>query len=156
MYAHGDAELHKQACPVNRQVCVTSDKKVCNVVDLSNYRNVAVPNTARKILPAKQKSPKRERKAIPGSDGKTLGERLQIAMAYKSGVTGRSFDPVDLLDEANKAAGASKEEPLVSQQMISEILRKRTTRSSLTPYLAKACGVSVLWLSNGRGPMLER
>lgn len=125
-------------------------------MDLSNYRHAAVPNTARKVQTVKQKPQKRERKALPGTDGKTLGERLQLAMAYRSGVIGRTFEPVDLLDAANRAAGSTKDEPLVSQQMISEILRNRTTRSSLTPYLAEACGVSVLWLSNGRGQMLER
>lgn len=153
--AHGAGDLHKQACPVNRQVCVTLDKKVCNVVDLSNYRHAAVPKTLRRLNTAKQKPAIRGRKASPGADGKTLGERLQLAMAHRAGMLGRNYEAVDLLQDANRAAGASMDAPVISQQMISEILRNRTTRSSFTPFLAKACGVSVLWLANGRGQMVE-
>ncbi len=138
---------------VNRQVCVTQNKKVCNVVNLEAVRNGVVQNRARSI-PSSEKKP--ERKAKPGPDGLTLGERLHRAMAYRSGIIGREYEPVDLLREANDLVGATADQPLISQQMISEILRNRTSRSSFTPYLAKACGVSSLWLAIGKGSMLEK
>lgn len=148
---HGAAHYTNTLVPVNMRACVTVNKKVCNVVDLQSFRNSAVPKT----LPRQRKQPKAERKAKPGSDGLTLGDRLHRAMAHRAGMLGRNYEPVDLLKDANESAGATVDAPVISQQMISEILRNRTSRSSFTPFLAKACGVSVVWLSNGRGKMLE-
>jgi hypothetical protein len=138
---------------VNRQACVTENKKVCNVVDLEAVRNGAVPHRARNLAPAAKKP---ERRAKPGPDGLTLGERLHRAMAYRSGILDREYEPVDLLREANELVGATEDQPVISQQMISEILRGRTSRSSFTPYLAKACGVSSIWLAIGKGSMIEK
>ena len=102
---------------------------------------------------AKAERPKRQ--ALPGADGKHLGQRLAEAMAYESGRRHREYRQIDLLDDANKLAGRSAENPLLTQQMLSAIMRGTVSRSTATPFLAVACHVNALWLSEGIGKMFD-
>lgn len=125
---------------VNNPVCVTDNKDACIVPFM--------PALKRKQQ-LKEKAP--PRKAKPGQDGKTLGQRLSEAMAYESGRRGSEYRPVDLLDDVNNLAGTPKDQPALSQQMLSAILRGTVSRSSLTPLMAAACHVNPLWLGSGIG-----
>jgi len=103
-----------------------------------------------------QKPRAQERQAKPGPDGKTLGQRLREAMAYESGRRGREYLAVDLLADINQLAHKSKDDPLITQQMLSAILTGKVSQTSKTPFLAAACHVNALWLGEGVGRMLDQ
>lgn len=133
---------------VNEPVCVTEQKGTCTVLQMrSTQRKTA-------IKPAKNK-----RIAVPGMDGKTLGQRVGEAMAYQTGRrgTGTEYTQKDLLEDVNKMAVMDNESgPLLSQAMASAIMRGKVTRSAFTPYIAKACNVDAVWLAHGVGQMIPK
>jgi hypothetical protein len=148
--------LHGHPKYTNRFVLSTTPfvshehKEVCKVLDMAQSRSVALK---RPVRPAKL--PKEKREALPGLDGKTLGQRVSEAMAYKSGRLGYEYRPVDLLADVNRLAHATPNDPFLSQQMLSAILTNKVTKTSKTPFIAMACGVSIGWLVQGVGKMTD-
>lgn len=113
-------------------------------------------NTSRKpaskpvLVSPKTKS---KRQARPGRDGRTLGDRLALAMAYEAGRRHGEYRQADLVADVNALAKASIDDPILTQQMLSAVMLNKVTRSTLTPLLAAACHVNPLWLSDGVGEM---
>lgn len=148
--------LHGHPKYTNRFVSATTPfvsqphKGVCKVLDMAQSRAVAL----RRPVKA-PKTPKKERRALPGPDGKTLGQRVSEAMAYKSGRIGREYRPVDLLEDVNRLAYSPPAEPFLSQQMLSAILTNKVTKTSKAPFIAMACGVNPGWLVQGVGKMVD-
>jgi hypothetical protein len=128
---------------VNNPVCVTDDKKACMVFGM------ALIKKKQEVKVGKQ------RKAIPGNDGKTLGQRLSEAMAYESGRRRAEYKQTDLLKDVNRLAGSPDDKPAMTQQMLSAITVGKVSRSSLTPLMATACHVNPLWLGDGVGKMIH-
>jgi hypothetical protein len=149
--------LHKHAKYTNRFVRSTiafvgpPNKEACTVLDMvrPEKKKPAAPH----IRPARKRRERRE--AVPGADGRTLGERLQLAMAHESGRRGGRYRPADLLTEVNRIANRPDDNPILSQQLLSAILTNKVTRTSVTPFLAAACHVNGVWLGEGIGDMLD-
>lgn len=128
---------------VNQPVCVTQNKNACKVVDMALVKKKQQPKTAKR------------REAVPGVDGKTLGQRVAEAMAYESGRRRTEYRQADLLADVNHLAGAREENPVMTQQMLSAIMVGKVSRSSLTPLIAAACHVNAVWLGDGAAKMLD-
>src|SRR5690348_14449687 len=93
-----------------------------------------------------------KRVAVPGADGKTLGQRVAEAMAYESGRRGIVYTQKDLIDDVNRLVRTQDETaPLLSQAMASAIMLSKVTRSNFTPDIARACHVDAVWLARGIG-----
>jgi hypothetical protein len=145
--------LHERRAYTNRVVPATTlfvcepDKETCTVLSM--------PNTVRKAVATPQVAPKKrgKKQAIPGQDGKTLGMRLELAMAYESGRRGREYRQVDLLADVNRLANAPDDKPVLTQQALSAIMLNKVTRSAYAHLMAAACHVNPLWLSEGIGHM---
>lgn len=142
-FLHGREGYTNRFVSVNKPVCVTGDKEVCIVLDMAIAKKQLRPSKAS------------ERVAVPGPDGRTLGQRLEMAMAHRGGQLGTEYTATDLIRDANRIAGASDDSPVISQQMVSAIIRGKVTRSNFTPYLAEACGVRSAWLAQGAGKMVN-
>lgn len=149
--------LHENPKYTNRLVFATNpfvrqdNKEVCTVLEMTTHsRNTALRRPTKPVSP---RTPRR--KAVPGPDGKTLGQRLREAMAHESGRRGREYLPVDLLTDISRLAGRSKDNPLITQQMLSAILRDTVTKTTAAAFLAHACHVNPLWLGEGVGKMLD-
>jgi hypothetical protein len=146
--------LHEYRNNTNRFVISTNpfvrqeDKGVCTVIDMAS-RSIAL----KRPPVAAPKPPKKKRKALPGVDGKTLGQRVQEAMAYKSGRLGQEYRAADLLREVAKLSPPG--DTILTQQMLSAILRNTVTQTSKTPFIAMACGVNAVWMSHGIGKMTD-
>ena len=149
--------LHERTKYTNRIVSATTpfvrqeNKEVCKVLTMTTGRSNALRKPVRP--PQKARSPKRQ--AIPGPDGLTLGQRLHMAIAHETGRRGREYRQVDLLEDVNRLAGRRKDEPLLTQQMLSAIMRGTVSKSSSTAFLAAACHVNPLWLGEGVGKMSD-
>lgn len=132
---------------VNAPVCVTGGLPTCSVLQM--------PVNQRKTAP--QAAPSNKRVAIPGPDGKTLGQRVAEAMAYESGRRGIAYEQKDLVDDVNRLVSTEGEGgQLLSQQQASAIMRGKVSRSTFTPYIAKACHVDGVWLARGAGAMIPK
>lgn len=147
--------LHAHAKYTNRFVYATNrvvgqpHKEVCTVLGMTAVRN-RTP-VRRPIKPPKPRRQKRV--ALPGPDGKRLGDRVREAMAYKTGRIGEQYRPADLLRDINRLAPSG--EIILSQQMLSAILRNIVNQTSKTPAIAQACGVSATWMAHGIGKMID-
>lgn len=128
------------------------DKGVCRVLDMAS---AALKKPSKPPKAPKAPKAQKERRALPGPDGKTLGQRVAEAMAFKSGRLGREYRPVDLLEDVNRLAHASPTDPFLSQQMLSAILTNKVSSSAKAPFIAIACGVSVTWLIQGIGKITD-
>lgn len=147
--------LHGHPKYTNRFVLATTpfvcheNKEACTVL--------VMPITAKKpiVRPpiAAPKTRPKKRQARPGTDGRTLGDRLAMAMAHETGRRGREYRQADLLADVNHLAQAPEDDPALTQQMLSAIMRNQVTRSSYTAFMAVACHVNPLWLSDGIGNM---
>lgn len=145
--------LHGRGKYTNGFVSATSrfvshaHKGLCTVTSMTDR--------ARKLATTQPKKASSNRQAkIRATDGLHLGHRVALAMAYQSGKrAGRGYAAVDLLADVNRLAGAPPDEPVLSQQMLSEIMRGKVDRSSFTPHIAAACEVDALWLAEGIGTM---
>lgn len=148
--------LHERRNNTNRFVFSTNPfvrqehKGVCTVLDMTS-RSTALKRPA--AAPKAPKPPKKKRKALPGPDGKTLGQRVSEAMAYKSGRLGHEYRAADLLRDVAKLSPPG--DTILTQQMLSAILRNTVTQTSKTPFIAMACGVNAVWLSHGIGKMTD-
>lgn len=134
----------------NNPICVTANKSACMVDLMANDKKTAVVRLRPKAVRAKKTPPN-----PIGADGRTLRERLDIAMGYKSGLVHRTYTEADLVLDANRIAGATGSDPMISQQSVNAIRRGKSTRSNFTPFLAEACGVRFAWLANGTEPMIN-
>jgi hypothetical protein len=122
--------------------CVPKNKASCTVLPVSTKQRIT---TARH-----EESPQAENR---GADGLTLGERLQRCMQVKSRKLGRTYMQKDLLADANRAAGRGPDdEPVITQQGLSLILKNKRFESAATPAFAAALEVEALWLQYGVGP----
>lgn len=150
--------LHEHAKYTNRIVSATTpfvrqeNKEVCKVLTMTTIRSAAL----RKPVKPLKKARSEKRQAIPGPDGLTLGQRLTMAMAHETGRRGREYRQVDLLADVNRLAGRRKDDPLLTQQMLSAIMRGTVSRSSSAAFLAAACHVNPLWLGEGVGKMTDQ
>lgn len=140
------AWLHERREYTNRfvnvkPVCVTENNLACTVLQM--------PVAKRKP------QPKVRRVAIPGVDGKTLGQRVAEAMAYEAGRRGIEYRQVDLLEDVNRLYGSPPDDPEIDQQLLSAILRNQVSKSSITPMIARACHVNSIWLARGIGKKTE-
>jgi len=132
---------------VNEPVCVTPHGPACSVIPMGV--------TQRKTAP--QAKPSSQRVAIPGPDGKTLGQRVAEAMAYETGRRGVSYEQKDLVDDVNRLVAMEGDGgQFLSQQQASAIMRNKVSRSTFTPYIAKACHVDGVWLARGAGSMIPK
>lgn len=145
--------LHERRNNTNRFVFSTNPfvrqehKGVCTVLDMASR------STALRRPVAAPKPPRKKRKALPGPDGKTLGQRVSEAMAYKSGRIGQEYRAADLLRDVAKLSPPG--DTILTQQMLSAILRNTVTQTSKTPFIAMACGINAVWLSHGVGKMTD-
>lgn len=145
-FLHGHPLYTNRFVRVNEPVCVTAHKEVCTVLPM--------PATQRKPAPTPARSNRRQ--AIPGPDGKTLGQRVNEAMAHEAGRRGAAYEQKDLIADVNQLVRVEGEEALLSQAMASAIMRGKVTRSTFTPFIAKACHVDVVWLARGVGQMIPK
>jgi hypothetical protein len=91
--------------------------------------------------------------AKPGVDGQTLGQRVAIAMGVATGRRGSEYTEADLLSDVNRMAGATLDNPLLSQQTLNAIRGNKVSRSAFSHLIARACGVNADWLAFGIGKM---
>lgn len=142
-FIHEHREYTNRFVQVNNPVCVTQNKGACIV----------------QLMPALKKkqvvTPSAARVAIPGPDGKTLGQRVTEAMAYRSGTLQRSYRQADLMEDINRIAGIPEDQAQKTQQLLSAIMNSKVSKSSITTYIAAACGVNPVWLASGIGRMLD-
>lgn len=131
---------------VNNSVCVTPHKEACTLLDMATARSKQTP-----LPPAKAASNKRVAK--PGVDGQTLGQRVAIAMGVATGRRGSEYTEADLLSDVNRMAGATLDNPLLSQQALNAIRGNKVSRSAFSHLIARACGVNADWLAFGIGKM---
>lgn len=132
---------------VNNPVCVTSNKEACTVLKMT------IAKRKQSVRP--EPAPKKRREAIPGPDGKTLGQRVTEAMAYESGRRRFEYRQVDLVEDVNRLGNIPEDQQGKTQQLLSAIMTGKVSRSWLTPFIAGACHVNPLWLGNGAGKMLD-
>lgn len=136
---------------VNQPTCMTADKSPCTVLKMPNVKKKKASR------PATEKR-KRSKPLVTGHDGKTVGKRLAEAMEEKTKATGREYGEMDLVADCNAVVGRSRTDPpVVSQQMINQILRGEVdgARSSFVSVLAEAMTVRAVWLQHGWGKMKE-
>jgi len=147
---HTPAIYTNQFVAVNNPVCVTDHTGAGTVVDMEQAR------AKRQRNPAHSEKPKRssERVAIPGPDGKTLGQRVNEAMAYKSGSLRTPYLQSDLIRDVARIMQISNAEATSKlQQRISAIMNNKVSESHLAGAIAASCGVNHLWLAYGAGKM---
>jgi hypothetical protein len=147
---HGHTKYTNQFVSATTPFVLQKDKEVCTVLDMATSKAVARRQLVKPPKPRKEK-----RRALPGADGLVLGQRVREAMAYKRGRLGTDYRPADLMRDVNKLAKAPADEPFLSQQLLSAILRDEVTETSKTPFIAMACGVSPTWMSLGIGRMVD-
>lgn len=138
----------------NTPGCMTADNTGCNVTDIVDLRERRITRLAKPSRKTGQSSQRETRgPAIPGPDGKTLGQRLSEAMSYHEGVIGRKYTPQDLFRDVNRLLNAPPDSPAISQQSISKILvsDSSVTNSANSVYFARVLGVDAVWLSGGIG-----
>jgi hypothetical protein len=131
---------------VNNSVCVTDNKGTCNLLDMATARSKQAPLQSPKTASSK-------RVAKPGVDGQTLGQRVAIAMGVATGRRGIEYTESDLLSDVNRMAGATLDNPLLSQQTLNAIRGNKVSRSAFSGLIARACGVNADWLAFGIGKM---
>lgn len=138
------AKITSTVVPVNNSTCSVTDNIGCKV-------RPAMPYLKRTVAP----QPRTNRQRVPrvGADGRTLGERLQLAMDARSKNLGRKYTPAQLRRDANMHAGRRNEaeDEVISQQNLSLILADRNFESAATPALAAALDVRAIWLAYGAG-----
>lgn len=148
--------LHEHAKYTNRFVYATTGfvrqnhKGVCTVLSMTTSRH---GRAVKKPAPKPHKARREKRVALPGPDGKRLGDRVSEAMAYKTGRLGETYRPADLLRDVNRLAPNG--EIVLSQQLLSAILRNTVNQTSKTALIARACGVDAIWMAHGIGQMIE-
>jgi hypothetical protein len=129
---------------VNNPVCMTLNKEACTVLQMPTIKRKAAHPQPRSNL----------RVALPGPDGKTLGQRVREAVAYESGRRGKEYRQSELVEDVRRLSGLGDDMKL--QQAISAIMRDKVTKSSQTPYIARACHVDGIWLASGLGAMIPK
>jgi hypothetical protein len=152
-YTNGFVSVNNSVCGNDNPACVTSNKTVCNIVDLAAIRAEKVAKSALKLKSAQKPKPasKPKKTAIPGIDGKTVPQRIREAMIYHAGAMRmREYRQADLVRDVNEIYRAE----ILSQQNMSAIMNS-SSYSNFIPLIAKACGVSAVWLAYGVGDMVE-
>lgn len=126
---------------VNNIRGVPKEEGVCTVLNMPRtQQKTAVP-------------PEADAQINRDSQGRTLGDRIALAMQVKSRKLGHKYLQKDLLADTNKAAGRGKDdEPIITQQGLSLLMQNRRSESTVTPALAVALEVEALWLQYGVGP----
>lgn len=148
-FIHGHPKYTNRFVSATTPFVCHENKSACNVVSMATTIRKHAPKPP--VTAPKPRSKKRQAQA--GRDGKTLGDRLALAMAHETGRRGHDYRQADLLADVNRLAQATDEDPALTQQMLSAIMRNQVTRSSYTPFMAAACHVNPLWLSDGIGNM---
>lgn len=149
--------LHEHAKYTNTFVRATTvfvcdnNKEACTVLDMTSHAR----KLAKLPVAAPKAHAKKKKVAKPGQDGKTLGQRLELAMAYESGRRGHEYRQIDLLDDVNRLAKAPSDSPVLTQQGLSAIMLNTVTRSAYSHLMAAACHVNPIWLAEGAGGMTD-
>jgi hypothetical protein len=122
------------------------------MVSLDEYRE----RRAEPMAKARKKTDSKV--AIPGPDGKTIGQRLWEAIAFHQRTLNRDYSPQDLFRDVNKMLGANPEFPRISQQSISKILipESKVSSSKNSVYFAQVLGVNHVWLASGIGSKTKK
>lgn len=142
-FLHGSEKYTNRFVKSTTRFVGQVNKEACNVLAMPVRKPQPAPASAKR------------RKAVPGADGKTLGQRVNEAMAHEAGRRGREYRQSDVLSDVNHLAGRWSDNPLVTQQMLSAIMLGTVSRSSVTAFIAAACHVNPLWLGQGVGKMIE-
>lgn len=101
----------------------------------------------------KRKEPIREAPLVRrDSQGRSLGDRLKLAMNARGQALGRAYRTKELLADAHKASGLPEGETVCSQQNYSKIVRDQISESAAVPAFAAALGINAIWLQYGHGP----
>lgn len=136
-----------QFVAVNNPVCVTDESSTRTVVSMDHARAKRQEKRAPK--------PSSVRAAVPGPDGKTLGQRVNEAMAYKSGIQKAQYLPSDLKRDVARIMQIPQADiDAKLQQRLSAITTGKVSESPISAAIAAACGVNPLWLCYGWGKML--
>nr|WP_317629792.1 LexA family transcriptional regulator [Pseudomonas entomophila] len=97
--------------------------------------------------------------AAPYVNTHTLEYGHTFLQEYGSALNNPAMEYKDRVKAARKHARLTQVELAklvgIDQASISDLERGRSSRSSYNASIAKACGVSALWLENGKGEMLE-
>lgn len=137
-------------------------KYTTRVVRVNNLRRSAVHNPGCIVVP--MPLPKRRPptttpagprvKAIPrDAHGYTLGDRMEAARRAKGMSQGHEYTQKDLLADASRIAGRGPhDKPIMTQQALSKIFKKKSFETAHVAALAVALGVPPLWLAYGMGP----
>ena len=124
------SEVHKQGCIV-----------------------LTMPATKRKTTTSAP-IPAPKHKVIPrDANGRTLGDRMEIARIAKGMSLGREYTQKELLADASRIAGRGpSDKPLMTQQALSKIFKNKSFETVHIAALAFALAVPPLWLAYGMGP----
>jgi hypothetical protein len=146
-FLHGPSKYTNPFVSATSLFVLQEHKEVCIVLDMASSKSAALRRPSKPLKPRKEK-----RKALPGPDGKRLGDRVLEAMTFKSGRMGAAYTAAQLLRDVNRLG--TPDAPILTQQMLSAIIRNTVTQTSKTPLIAMACGVNPVWMSNGIGKMI--
>lgn len=140
-FIHGRRVCTTMVVDVKGFGCSTANKVACNVIAMPQLRQ-------------KNQKAERVREAKPGPDGRTLGDRVNMAMRARSRMLGREYTPAELRADASRSVGLDpdKGQFILTQQALSLILTNQTSESPAAIAMASALGVNALWLQYGRGP----
>lgn len=136
---HKRPEYTSMLVVVKQDACFSMNKGPCNVVAMT--------------LPAKKPATStKKRKAKPGADGRTIGERAWWAMGRK----GLSYKEAQLVADCQRIAGTdSGGKPRILQQNVNQILSDAGDSSKYAVIVAEALGVRGVWLQFGIGDPYE-
>lgn len=141
-FIHEHRKYTRILVPVNKDDCLTVNKRACNVV--------AMPNTKRKVVP-KEARPKRIKSLEVGPDGRTFPQRLGATLAERGiGQTEFARRCSDLY--ASFFPGVQEDK--VKQQHVFNALGTQST-SEFLPLMAIVLDVNELWLQYGVGPKVR-
>ena len=154
-FIHTHPKYTTKVVSVNNLGRVPGNKPACIVLKM--------PAKQKKSVPSSSARTKRIRDAAIGPDGRTFGDRLNACMAMRArqlGLGDKGYKQADLIDDAMRAIGRDPErdEPLISQQGLSLILKNKVSESPSSVAFAMVFGVEPAWLQYGIGPQsyLER
>lgn len=134
LFLHNHPLYTSMLVKVNANACLEGDKSSCTVLPMLNRaRKASAPE-----------EPKRHPSI--GRDGRTIAERLKIAM------DSMGMSESDLIKRCNEIAGEGDDgKPLVTQQAVNQLRKGKTKASRLVPILAEALDVRAVWLQWGIG-----
>lgn len=143
-FIHEHRKYTRILVAVNKDDCLTVDKRPCNVVRM--------PNTKRKAAVApKETRPKRIKSLEVGPDGRTFPQRLGATLAER-GIGQTEF--ARRCSDLYASFFPDVQEDKVKQQHVFNALGTQST-SEFLPLMAIVLDVNELWLQYGVGPKIR-